>query len=336
MTHICSQVYLWEGGLAETAPGGAAALMDPERLKDQHPLWQSDQERFGPWDPAGRYPDLLEENEAGVCSGDAPSPSEPLPGRIWHARQSKGDSRTLICGPCASAMDVAWMFRRKGLIRPWDSVLAVSQQAGRGRLQRNWRSPAGNLYAAWCWPRSETLAGTEWAGLYPLLAGWLLAEYLEQASVIVRIKWPNDLLVNGRKIGGILLEQQHGDVLVGIGMNLASHPEDACLRGDFAVGATSFKNEGLPATPLGLWTDLASAARRRFEQVVAAFSPEEWVPLLNRRLAWTGRPVLIQTGRSEVYEATLLGLAPDGGLRVKSGQTTQVIYSGSLIPAEHE
>ena len=333
----CCQVYLWEGGLAEPESGGPAAVMDPDRLKNQHPLWQNDHDQFGPWEPAGLLTDdLLKRKDAGGYSESGPGPSVRLPGRIWHARQSRGEARTVICGPCASAMDVAWLFRRMGLMRPWDSVLAVSQQAGRGRHLRNWLSPAGNLYAAWCWPRQEMRAGAGWAGLFPLLAGWLLADYLERKSLTVRIKWPNDLLVNGRKIGGILLEQQHGDVLVGIGLNLVSHPEDASLRDDFAVGATSFKQEGLPATPLGLWTDLASAARRRFEQVVEAFSPEEWVPLLNRRLAWAGRPVLIQTGRSEVYEATLLGLAPDGGLRVKCGQKTQVIYSGSLIPAEHE
>jgi len=313
-------------------------VMEPDRLKDQHPLWQSDQEQFGPWDPAGfLFDDLRKRKDARAFSESGMGPSGllgRLPGRIWHARQSRGDSRTLICGPCASAMDVAWMFLRKGLIRPWDSVLAVSQQAGRGRHQRNWLSPAGNLYAAWCWPRADQPAGSEWAGLFPLLAGWLLADYLESPSLAVRIKWPNDLLVNGCKIGGILLEQQHGEVLVGIGLNLASHPEDTCLRDDFAVGATSFKEEGLPATPLGLWTELTSAARRRFEQVVKAFSTEEWIPLLNRRLAWVGRPVLIQTGRSEVYEATPLGLAPDGGLRIRCGRATHVIYSGSIIPAE--
>lgn len=291
--------------------------MGPETLGRQSPLWQKDLEDFGPWAPA-----------ASLAAADG-----TLPGRTWEAAQSAGGCRIIVCGPCSSAMDVAWELSRKALMGPWDSVLAVSQQAGRGQHQRSWLSPAGNIYAAWRWPNVDNPRGRLWEGNLSLLAGYILADCLLQSGLRVKIKWPNDLLLNDRKIGGILLEQQRRRVVAGIGLNLATHPEDHLLGNGYAVRATSLRREGINSGPLALWRDLAVAGRQKFLQIVESMAPEEWLPLLNQRLAWIGRPVLVKTGRSESYPATVLGLAADGGLMLSCGQTTRVIYSGSLIPA---
>jgi len=304
------RLMLWEGD-----PQASITPMDPESLARQSVLWQSDLKEIGPW---GQLP--------------APSLAEPtLPGRVWQAAQSAGDCKIIICGPCPSAMDVAWALSRKGLMDPWDSVLAVSQQAGRGRHHRSWVSPVGNLYAAWRWPHGDTLPGTKWGGMLSLLAGYLFADYLERNGLSIKIKWPNDLLLNNRKIGGILLEQQRGQIMVGIGINLAAHPEAQLLSDEFAVAATSFQREGLEARPLTLWRELATAGRKKFFQIVESMTPEEWITVLNQRMAWIGQTVFVKTGRSESYEAMILGLAEDGGLKLKRGPATRVIYSGSLI-----
>ncbi len=128
------------------------------------------------------------------------------------------------------------------------------------------------------------------------------------------------------------MEQQQGRVMAGIGLNLASYPEDHLIADGYAVGATSCRREGINAGPLALWRELAAEGRLKYQQIVESMAPEEWLPLLNQRLAWIGRPVLVKTGPSDSFEATVLGLAADGGLMLGCGQTTRVIYSGSLIP----
>ena len=111
------------------------------------------------------------------------------------------------------------------------ALLAEFQSAGRGRRGREWQSPFGaNLYLsiAWTYPL--------WPPQLPALSlavGVVCARALDAAGVDgVRLKWPNDLLVDGRKIGGILIEQrgESGDlcrVVVGVGINVAMHKSQA-------------------------------------------------------------------------------------------------------------
>lgn len=297
----------WEGGARSPI-----APMAPEQLSHQNSLWQQDINDFGPWTPV---------------AGD-----QRLTERIWLSSKTAGDKKIIICGPCSSAMDVAWGLAEDDRLGIWDSVIAASQQSGRGQRQRTWASPLGNLYAAWRWPDPASLANREWEGLLPLVAGYTVAEVLIDKGLPVRIKWPNDLLVNGRKVGGILLEQKSGQVVVGIGLNIERQPEDHLLRDEFAVPATRLKNENLAATPLALWLDIVAAGRTIFYPMVETMEPGEWRAILNNRLAWVGKRVRVGSGGLESYEATLKGLADDGGLELQSGSTTRVIYSGSLVP----
>jgi len=101
---------------------------------------------------------------------------------------------------------------------------ADRQQGGRGRQGRAWVSPPGNLYASTLVrrlggdPPAPSLAMVAAVALDELLQAWVGAGRLS-------IKWPNDLLVDGAKISGILLEGAEAAVVVGIGVNLAHHPE---------------------------------------------------------------------------------------------------------------
>ncbi|MBA2935786.1 biotin--[acetyl-CoA-carboxylase] ligase [Sphingomonas sp. CGMCC 1.13654] len=102
-------------------------------------------------------------------------------------------------------------------------VRAEQQRGGRGRQGRTWVSPPGNLYASVLVrlqphdPPAPSLA---------LVAAVAVAEAVEAFGATAQIKWPNDLLVDGAKLSGILLERADGAVVVGIGVNLAHHPED--------------------------------------------------------------------------------------------------------------
>lgn len=99
---------------------------------------------------------------------------------------------------------------------------ADRQSGGRGRQGRAWSSPAGNFYASTLVrlrpadPPAPTLALASAVALHDAIARDLPA---------ARIKWPNDLLVEGAKLAGILLEREEDAVVIGFGVNLAHHPE---------------------------------------------------------------------------------------------------------------
>ncbi len=104
-------------------------------------------------------------------------------------------------------------------------VRADQQTGGRGRQGRSWQSPAGNLHAstlvrvAPADPPAPTLALVAAVALYEALL-------LAAPDAPIRIKWPNDLLAGGAKLGGILLERVADAVVIGFGVNLAHHPHD--------------------------------------------------------------------------------------------------------------
>ena len=99
-------------------------------------------------------------------------------------------------------------------------VVADHQTAGRGRMERHWDAPPGTALLA-----SFVL---EPHALLSLAAGVAAAE---ACGAEVRLKWPNDLLLRGRKLGGILVEVGDGKAVVGIGINLTSAPPGAARLG---------------------------------------------------------------------------------------------------------
>lgn len=100
---------------------------------------------------------------------------------------------------------------------------AGRQTGGRGRMGRSWESPAGNLHCSTLVrvrtddPYAHSLALVAANAVHALIAPLCAGQ--------ARIKWPNDILVDGAKIAGILLERAGDAVVVGIGVNVMGHPE---------------------------------------------------------------------------------------------------------------
>src|SRR5689334_13605441 len=103
-------------------------------------------------------------------------------------------------------------------------IRADRQTAGRGRRGRNWISPSGNLYASLLLRPSRPVSESAALGFAAVTAIGDVAEALLPATATVQHKWPNDLLINGRKASGLLLEAQPGFLVLGIGVNILSHP----------------------------------------------------------------------------------------------------------------
>jgi BirA family transcriptional regulator, biotin operon repressor / biotin---[acetyl-CoA-carboxylase] ligase len=138
-------------------------------------------------------------------------------------------------------------------------VVADHQTAGRGRLERQWEAPPGTALLV-----SFVLEPNP---LLSLAAGVAAAEACGPA---VRLKWPNDLLLDGRKLGGILVENTAGKAICGIGINLSWAPEGAARldqpRDELLVRLRTEIDRWSAASPaaiLARWRELSETLGRR-------------------------------------------------------------------------
>ncbi|MBF0482102.1 MAG: biotin--[acetyl-CoA-carboxylase] ligase [Desulfovibrionaceae bacterium] len=271
---------------------------------------------------------FLTEPVDGLCEAAAPEDWAGLAGFA-------GGAGITACGPCTSSLDVAWRLIAEGRLAPWESVLAPVQRAGRGQLGRHWISAPGNVFAALAWPGEDR----EWGLIAPLVAGYLVVEYLAGRGITARLKWPNDIMVAGSgcgpgelgKAGGILVEERGGRALAGIGLNLVTVPEAGMLRRDHAVPAACLAGQGIAEGPLLLWDRLVNFMRAGYASLRTDKGPGEATGLIQERLAWLGERVALAEGAGEPRTGRLLGLASDGGLILAlDGGGEKVAYNGQL------
>lgn len=111
----------------------------------------------------------------------------------------------------------------------YSAIWAHQQSGGKGRGGRKWHSPRGNLYVSYILrPKVFINLATQLSLVTAVALGDTLSEYLETSRI--KNKWPNDLLVDGKKIAGILLETTSNKagvtewVIIGCGVNIANYP----------------------------------------------------------------------------------------------------------------
>jgi BirA family biotin operon repressor/biotin-[acetyl-CoA-carboxylase] ligase len=162
--------------------------------------------------------------------------------------------------------------------------------------------------------------------------GYLLAEAIEVRFGAVRVKWPNDILMDNYKIGGILVEERGGHVLAGIGLNLVWAPGADELRDGHSVtaGMIPASSEGLG--PLGLWLFLVNQLETGYRTLLDSHTVAEFLTLFRSRLAWTGRRVFVQEGPRSQYQATILGVSGKGELVLSRDGEEVVLVSGDVTP----
>jgi BirA family transcriptional regulator, biotin operon repressor / biotin---[acetyl-CoA-carboxylase] ligase len=199
---------------------------------------------------------------------------------------------------------------------------AVEQTAGRGRLGRDWVSPPGNLYASTLVrlrpgdPPPATLAMVAAVALDEALRGWGAAPV---------IKWPNDLMIDGAKLSGILLERSGEAVIVGIGVNLAHHPTGLGR----AVTSLAAERLGAPDPALFL-ADLAEAFARWLGQWRSGLDPvrRRWL----ERAHSVGTALSVKLPGAEPVDGLFDGLDSDGALRLRLPDgRVQVVHAGDVF-----
>ena len=236
-------------------------------------------------------------------------PPAPLPALRWQRRHLP------VCA--STEIELArWLAAREAGGRPLPAdgtallVQARRQRFGRGQQGRHWHSPPGGLWlsAAIPWPSQP---GSAALGLAVAVG---LALQLEQLGLRPQLKWPNDLLLEGRKLAGLLprLRQRGGEVRwaqVGIGLN---------GRNRVPRGATSLAralSAGRPGHPQAAPRRLEPRLQAALEWAVASASAAEDVRTLAQARLWQPAAGVDHAGRRWQVE----GLELDGRLLLRSG-----------------
>lgn len=207
-------------------------------------------------------------------------------------------------------------------------LIAERQTAGRGRAGRSWLSCEGGALTfslAWRFHGGpQALAGL------PLAVGVLLAETLAGLKVPVQLKWPNDVLKDGAKLAGVLIETQGAPAggtwaVIGVGLNLVM-PDELELRiGRPAAGAPWLANMERDAL-MAILLDALAAGLHQFEQSGFGAFCARW----NRLHAWQGNPVSILDRDVVLHEGVAAGVDESGSLLLDTAQGRVAVVAGDV------
>lgn len=193
-------------------------------------------------------------------------------------------------------------------------VMAESQTAGRGRYGRVWQSPRGNLYASFVFPNKDNLKK-----YLSFITGLALAESLPEFDVC--LKWPNDVLLDGKKLAGILLETTDDKIIVGIGVNLVSSPS---------------KNMLYPTTNLGGKLSPIALVKRlmiQYDAVLAVLEKKGFNKIKQRWLDLAqnlGETISVHLPNQEI-EGVFKGIDDQGALILKTKNGVLKVMAGDVF-----
>lgn len=212
-------------------------------------------------------------------------------------------------------------------------IRADQQVAGRGRRGRAWASPEGNLYCSLllrpdCAPAMA--ATLSFATVIAL--GDVLSRLLPDSTI--QHKWPNDLLIGGKKVSGILLEAGGAAgnrlewLVIGLGVNIVSHPDQALYP------VTDLQAEGLAGMSPA---DLLALFLERFAVHHAAWTDGGFsalLPVWKARAVGLGRDIQVRLEK-QVLEGRFIDLDADGTLMLKlpDGNVRRVTAGDVFLPA---
>lgn len=206
-------------------------------------------------------------------------------------------------------------------------VIAEEQTAGRGRLDRKWFTPKGTALAFSLILR-PTAEEQPFLTRIVGLAALAVADVLRTRGLAGQIKWPNDVLLGGRKVAGILVEsvwsgEEVDDVVIGIGMNVLEEavPSPELLQ----FPATSLE------AALGPAIEREIVLRDILAGIIALrphLGSDSFLASWEKALAFRGEHVQVEAGSGSSVTGKLLGLEPDGSLRLsnESGKSVTVRF----------
>jgi BirA family transcriptional regulator, biotin operon repressor / biotin---[acetyl-CoA-carboxylase] ligase len=225
-------------------------------------------------------------------------------------------------------------FRRAATLDRPTWIVAGLQTAGRGRRSRPWSSPQGNFHATLV---LKPLEPPERVALRSFAAALALRDALARLtglSANLSLKWPNDVLLNGGKLAGILLESQglsgpNPVLCIGIGVNLIASPDPSQVEPGAVPPVSLLHETGLRVTPEAFLDALAPA----YAAWETTFTAEGFAPL---RAAWLshaarlGEAIRARTG-SEIREGVFETIDATGNLILRTPETTLAIPAAEVF-----
>lgn len=211
-------------------------------------------------------------------------------------------------------------------------VWALEQTAGRGRRGRLWASPPGNLYLSLLLrPDCPAKTAAQLSFVAAVALAQSLAAFLPDRAA-VSCKWPNDILLGGRKVAGILLESETGEggglafLVIGVGVNLLSSPRDA------EFPATSLAEAGAPppapARVLERFLADFDDWQRRWREEGFAPVREAWLA----RASFLGQPIQVRLDTTG-FCGRFLDIDAQGALVLDTGGERRRVAAGAVFPA---
>jgi BirA family biotin operon repressor/biotin-[acetyl-CoA-carboxylase] ligase len=192
-----------------------------------------------------------------------------------------------------------------------------AQTSGRGRLDRTWEFPAGSGLAVSVLLRPDSVPAGRWVWL-PLLVGLAVDATVRECGVESGLKWPNDVLVDGRKLAGILLERVDSPfgpaAVIGVGLNVTLRRDELPI-----ATATSLQLEGATETSRSI---ILRSYLRNLEALYRAWTASEGDPAAGirdsyiRRCSTLGTRVRVDLPNDEVLEGMATGIDDLGRLLV--------------------
>lgn len=210
-------------------------------------------------------------------------------------------------------------------------ITASSQTAGRGRFKRQWVSPPYvNIYATFCfWLEPQRID----LGHIPQLLALTTTQMLEKYGFSPAIKWPNDLLIQGKKVAGILcetiVEQEKRGIVCGIGLNVNMPLE---ILNQIDRPATSLLVEKGKAFEV---VEILDRLQHHFLEALGKFLHQGFAPFFplfqERSALKKGQAVRFHDNQT-LIEAQFENLYPDGSVELRlSNGTLKVFYAGEFL-----
>jgi BirA family biotin operon repressor/biotin-[acetyl-CoA-carboxylase] ligase len=201
-----------------------------------------------------------------------------------------------------------------------DWLVALEQSAGQGRQGRAWLGSRGNFFGS---TLIELRPGDPPAPSLSLAAGLALIEAVDVAApgLPLMLKWPNDLLLGGDKVAGVLLERSGDRVVAGFGVNLASAPQIPDRKAASLKGA---------ATVQGFAPLLAAS----FGRLLALWRSSDAEALARAWLVRAhpiGAPLTVHIGPDESVGGRFDGIEADGALRLRTERGIEIIRAGDVV-----
>jgi BirA family transcriptional regulator, biotin operon repressor / biotin---[acetyl-CoA-carboxylase] ligase len=202
-------------------------------------------------------------------------------------------------------------------------VHADEQTSGRGRLAHTWFSPPGNLYLSILMRTGQPVARSSQLSFLAALAVADAVETLLPRQIRAMVKWPNDVLVNGAKISGILVEQVADAVIIGIGLNVLQAPSNTAYK-----TTTIVANGGIASVD-----GARDILLQRLSHHLTAWQSEGFEPIREQWLERSypiGAAINANVG-GQSLTGHFAGLDPDGALLLDTAQGRQRIVAGEIV-----